>query len=1787
MTFLRNLSKRAIAVIIAITVVLSSIAAGIAVVSAKALDIWDGTIADAYAGGTGTQADPYLISTPEQLARMIGYDVLTNYSGNVANGSVDKYYKLTTDIYLNDVSKAKWYEGSGINHWFNAGSSRFCGYFDGAGYTVYGLAFADGATYAALIPFIDSWSADRYVKNVTVSHSYIKGSYAAGITARVSGNNGKTVFYENCYVDDTVIIEATSKAKDPYAGGFVAFTNAGNKTVYDFKNCASLATNPDGTALKYGFVGYNATSYYELFYTINNCFAYANTWQGLTSKGTVVNSYLVSDLATITGEAAKTAMPDLTWDSVWFITSTYPNLKEEKQEPVDEIKGEIWDGTVATEYAGGSGTKADPYQIANGAQLAKFTTTSRSASAYAILTDDIYLNDYTKSNWEASAKQWKHAPVGEYFKGHLDGDGCTIYGLYFNSDIMNGGLIGMVGECSIKDLIFSHCSVSTTNRGAGIIFGRADANGTTAAIIEHVYVDETCKVSANYTGTSPHGVGGFVGMGGGNVTIKNSAFLGSISDATSKHGAFIGNLWGGNIDISNSFTNASVKFFKTFSGGGYTVVSNSYGTQAEAGVTALTTDKMMGSAAKTNMPALDWITSFEPDSDGGYPKIAFVSGYAGNDGEVWSGLIATKFSGGFGTETDPYLISNAEQLAFAVSASVGANKHYKLIADIKLNDTTNANWKTSARNWIVVNDRFTGTLDGDGHTIDGLFYNGDQNYMAFLRLVGDTSVVKNIRFTNASITSSGFGTAVLIGSPNAPTTISKVYIDETCEVKSTHDSSTNKGAAGFVGYGSAALTIEGCAFLGTVSAPANTGGFIGNYWGKNPVITNCFTNSESGFSKKWALASTSANNYSAGTKVENGVTHISADKMLGSAAKDNMPNLDWKYIWQLSAEGRYPTVNFAGFIGYEGEPWEGIIAPKYAGGTGTSKDPYLINTAEQLAKLVHDSNTLGKYYKITADIIINDTTKENWKDTAKQWYAYNKGAEFADYYFQGTLDGNGKTISGLYYNGDKFYVGLFAAVKNGAVIRNVIIADSYLESSNTGGSIAVFSPFTTGSVTFERCIIKETVTVKGAQAAGFASYGGAGGGTVTVETCASYADIEGSMYTAAHIADIWSATIRINNSIGLKEFSPKRAFTGSNNYGLVADKYNTNVLTVEQMKGEAAKKNMPLLNWDRSWAVTDGFPTLEIGEYDGKVGQAWSGKLASKYAGGSGTKDDPYLINTPEQMAKLVNGINDADGLYYKLTADLYINDVRKKNWENTARGWFTSSAARLGDFRGHFDGNGHIVYGLYYNMEQTSSTLYAGLFPSIANNAVVQKLGFSKCHLKIKTTDPAQQTYLGCVAGQVFIDAQEGVANKDLLPTVSQCFGDTTVLIEGTFAGLMGGGPHAPHMNNCYFVGKVVGDRVAALFGNTWVSTEGAEIYNNYSATNEADLLVGGRASVENSASPINYHDNYSNQGGLANFVSQMSLLMMRGDAAKKNMPTLDFNKIWYALPNGTPVLRIFGKTDKFSNTSTPDPIEVSFVTNGGSECESVFGNPEEPIKLPTPTREGYEFAGWYIYKELDMLYPLDTFPYFDTILYAKWTAKGIIEDFEDYPDSVYDYGEDYEYYKPGTVGYNAKYVKNGMAAIHRIGAMENDQDFLLNYINMLEVGKKYKLSFWVTTDKADTKATLSIVHEQYPDVFDNDLGVEVIKTLEGMKDGEWQLVEYTFTAKTSWLAIRSTGNASLYFDNAMILPTDEVVDAPVNDGDNGSDFNIVPIIVIASVIILLIAGAVVAIIIVKKKKA
>ena len=91
----------------------------------------------------------------------------------------------------------------------------------------------------------------------------------------------------------------------------------------------------------------------------------------------------------------------------------------------DEV-GEVWNGSVATAFAGGSGTAEDPYQIANGAQLARFAAivngtldgTQQNTAACGKLTADIVLNDISNwENWESTAPANIWTPIGgsEYY----------------------------------------------------------------------------------------------------------------------------------------------------------------------------------------------------------------------------------------------------------------------------------------------------------------------------------------------------------------------------------------------------------------------------------------------------------------------------------------------------------------------------------------------------------------------------------------------------------------------------------------------------------------------------------------------------------------------------------------------------------------------------------------------------------------------------------------------------------------------------------------------------------------------------------------------------------------------------------------------------------------------------------------------------------------------------------------------------------------------------------------------------------------------------------------------------------------------------------------------------------------------------------------------------------------------------------------------------------------------------------------------------------------------------
>ncbi|MGN0182563.1 MAG: InlB B-repeat-containing protein [Candidatus Ornithomonoglobus sp.] len=124
-----------------------------------------------------------------------------------------------------------------------------------------------------------------------------------------------------------------------------------------------------------------------------------------------------------------------------------------------------WGGSVASDFAGGDGTKGNPYQISNAAELAYLADkvnqqTSAPEYAYYVLTDNINLG----------YEEW--VPIGvndsdyQYFYGELDGNGYTVSDLYISSVNSNKiGLFGCVKDSSIKNISTAGAIENITSTG--------------------------------------------------------------------------------------------------------------------------------------------------------------------------------------------------------------------------------------------------------------------------------------------------------------------------------------------------------------------------------------------------------------------------------------------------------------------------------------------------------------------------------------------------------------------------------------------------------------------------------------------------------------------------------------------------------------------------------------------------------------------------------------------------------------------------------------------------------------------------------------------------------------------------------------------------------------------------------------------------------------------------------------------------------------------------------------------------------------------------------------------------------------------------------------------------------------------------------------------------------------------------------------------------------------------------------------------------------------------------
>ncbi|MBQ6826332.1 MAG: family 16 glycosylhydrolase [Clostridia bacterium] len=881
--------------------------------------------------------------------------------------------------------------------------------------------------------------------------------------------------------------------------------------------------------------------------------------------------------------------------------------------------------------------------------------------------------------------------------------------------------------------------------------------------------------------------------------------------------------------------------------------------------------------------------------------------------DVWNGEAATEFAGGDGTETNPFLIENGAQLAKAVTDKGlvngnGAIAYYMIINDIYLNEDYEnyLNWGTEApkNDWNIVKTTaaFAGHLDGGYHTIYGMYYSGGGTMGALIPYLSSNGTISNLIITNSY--SKTVDCASLFAARLDNATISN------CIARDSYI--YGKTIGGIVGWASSATEgaskIENCAAYGitftTSGSGAVAGGILGKSWNaknKNAYVRYCFSGgkfifgNESYIKIKIDDADGSRCYTDTGSSTKNGLlvrTDLETYPMTGpDAVTKGMPRLVESGGWK--ATDGYPTL--AG-NGVKGETWCGGKAAVFAGGKGTQADPFLIETGEQLYKAICDLGEHAEkaaYYLITADIYLNKDYANylNWGTNAP---TYNWGRAYSASSFTGNLDGGYHTIYGMYYSKGGSYAGLVAYLSgDGAKICNLTIANSYVENT-AGNTTAVFAGRLDNG-TIENCIARDSYLTNSENhtMAGIAAWSNTS--TSKITSCAAYGLTFSS--GATYIGGILSksnggnATISRCFSGGTHIFA--RINTGSNQYPYIScnnsytdvdDEWKNGVTEIldGSMQGANALTTMPNLAAG-IWKATEGYPTFA--QYNGDKGEVWTGAKAVRYNGGSGTKADPYIIETAEQLYKAISDLGkDSSGnaAYYLVTADIYLN----KDYDNYAD-WATTAPANnwlpaRGNFIGHLDGGLNTIYGLY----SVTGSWRNGLIPYINSGATASNLIIAKAYIR------DNDNTVGGITGAMYDNTK--IENCLVYDAVISSAGTDNGGIVGAVA------KNTTTISNCGTYNLTMSGTacVGGILGRPWQSTSGANgtrVYNCYSIGNY----------------PLGFVDNswcnyvYTDVSGAKASITTVTGDKMQGSVAESTMKYFDFINTWETVENGYPVLR------------------------------------------------------------------------------------------------------------------------------------------------------------------------------------------------------------------------------------------------------------------------------------------
>lgn len=336
-----------------------------------------------------------------------------------------------------------------------------------------------------------------------------------------------------------------------------AFKIGGKKNtggLFDFMVGAPLLQDRDGNVVTTGIgkVGYTYTA------------IVSPNAKGENSDGRFVNLDVYRDGQTLTGGTGiwVNGIPELvagksyTFELIVGKTTvkvgsvTVNDWTTGDKIDIGETEGHpnLWDGSVAAAFAGGTGASDNPHLIATPAQLAYLAQQVNGGTSY----EGKYFRQ--TEDFDLGGNKW--APIGSGnhpFKGHFDGDNHEIFRL--NADInlaMYGGLFGYISSGSVKNVKVRSGLVKSSNACVGGIVG--ELNGSQM---------ENCTASVNVSGRES--VGGLVGRLSSGSNVSDCHFLsGEITGIGNNIGGIVGKVTCGNSAsvrsvVKRCSVNASVK----------------------------------------------------------------------------------------------------------------------------------------------------------------------------------------------------------------------------------------------------------------------------------------------------------------------------------------------------------------------------------------------------------------------------------------------------------------------------------------------------------------------------------------------------------------------------------------------------------------------------------------------------------------------------------------------------------------------------------------------------------------------------------------------------------------------------------------------------------------------------------------------------------------------------------------------------------------------------------------------------------------------------------------------------------------------------------------------------------------------------------------------------------------------------------------------------------------------------------------------------------------------------